>query len=107
VNALFASAPGVEQQFGHSSKRYHEFLRAPAMSAGLYLLPAGATDTQTPHNEDEIYYVIRGQARMKVGEQDQEVSTGSVIFVAAKAEHRFYDIREELALLVVFAPAET
>jgi hypothetical protein len=30
-----------------------------------------------------------------------------VIFVAAEVGHRFYDIEEELAALVFFAPAET
>jgi len=32
------------------------------MSAGLYVLPVGATDPQRPHHEDEMYYVIRGRA---------------------------------------------
>jgi len=30
-----------------------------------------------------------------------------VIFVAAQVEHHFYDIAEDLVVLVVFAPAET
>jgi mannose-6-phosphate isomerase-like protein (cupin superfamily) len=77
------------------------------MSAGLYILPAGATDHQKPHREDEIYYVVRGSARFKAGSEDREVSAGSVIFVAAEVGHRFYDITEELAVLVFFAPAET
>jgi len=41
------------------------------------------------------------------GSEDREVSAGSVIFVAAQVGHRFYDITEELAILVFFAPAET
>jgi len=77
------------------------------MSAGLYVLAAGANDPQKPHNQDELYYVIRGRARMKAKDEDQEVSAGSVIFVAAKVEHRFYDISEELTVLVFFAPAES
>ena len=31
---------------------------------------------------------------------------GSVVFVAAHAEHRFVDIEERLVLLVAFGPAE-
>ena len=77
------------------------------MSAGVYVLAVGATDSQQPHNEDELYYVIRGRARMKVGEEHREIAAGSVIFVAARVEHRFYDIKEELAVLVFFAPAES
>jgi quercetin dioxygenase-like cupin family protein len=76
------------------------------MSAGLYVLAAGATDPQSPHHQDEMYYVIRGRGRFRAADQDREVSPGSVLFVAAEIEHRFYDITEELALLVFFAPAE-
>ena len=77
------------------------------MSAGVYVLAAGATDTQRPHQEDEMYYVVRGRARFRAGNQDTEVSAGSVLFVAAEVEHKFYDIAEELAVLVFFAPPES
>jgi mannose-6-phosphate isomerase-like protein (cupin superfamily) len=86
---------------------HHEFLRIPAMSVGLYVLPAGATDKQRPHTEDEIYYVVRGKAKMRMGAEERSVQEGSVIFVERGAEHRFFDIEQELVLLVVFAPAET
>jgi mannose-6-phosphate isomerase-like protein (cupin superfamily) len=76
------------------------------MSAGLYVLAAGATDLQQPHHEDEIYYVVRGKGRFRAGDEDREISAGSVLFVAAEVEHRFHDIVEELAMLVFFAPAE-
>jgi mannose-6-phosphate isomerase-like protein (cupin superfamily) len=104
--AIFTSAE-LEQQRAASGKLYREFLRVPALSAGLYVLAAGATDRQSPHHEDELYYVIRGRARFRVGDEDREVSAGGVLFVAAEVEHRFYDIREELAALVFFAPAES
>ena len=97
----------IEKQRHQSGNRYFEFLRVPAMSAGVYVLPAGGTDPQSPHKEDEMYYVVRGRARMRAGSEDQAVSAGSVIFVAAKVEHRFYDISEELVVLVFFAPAES
>jgi len=107
VKTLVARLAEIEEQRSESGKPYREFLRVPAMSAGLYVLPAGGTDRQKPHCEDEIYYVVRGSARFKAGSEDREVSAGSVIFVAAEVGHRFYDITEELAVLVFFAPAET
>ena len=115
MKTFFATLPEIAEQRAQSGKPYHEFLRVPAMSAGLYILPAGATDHQKPHREDEMYYIVRGRARFKAGpdhrkedqEQDREVSAGSLIFVAAEVGHRFYDIKEELAALVFFAPAES
>jgi mannose-6-phosphate isomerase-like protein (cupin superfamily) len=86
---------------------YYEFLRIPAMSVGLYVLPAGATDRQQPHREDEIYYVVRGKAKMRLGAEERSVQAGSVIFVEPGLEHRFFDIEQDLVLLVVFAPAES
>ena len=107
MKTIFASLPEIEEQRIESGKDYREFLRVPAMSAGLYVLPVGGTDRQKPHREDEVYYVVRGKARFKAGPEDREVSAGSVIFVGAQVGHRFYDIEEELAVLVFFAPAET
>ena len=86
---------------------YHECLRVPAMSAGVYVLSAGATDRQRPHQQDEIYYVVRGKAKMRLGEEERSIQEGSVIFVEPGLEHRFFDIEQELVLLVVFAPAES
>jgi mannose-6-phosphate isomerase-like protein (cupin superfamily) len=107
VKTFFDSLSAIDQQRAQSGKLYREFLRVPAMSAGLYVLPVGATDLQRPHHEDEIYYVVRGRARFQADKEDREVSAGSVIFVAAEVDHRFHDITEELAALVFFAPAET
>jgi len=107
LKAYFPRIEEIDRERAKAGKLYREFLRIPAMSAGLYVLPAGGTDPQRPHHEDEMYYVIRGRARFRTGDEDTEVSAGSVLFVAAEAEHRFYNVAEELALLVFFAPAET
>jgi mannose-6-phosphate isomerase-like protein (cupin superfamily) len=107
VKAFFGSIPELLAQRGTSRDAYREILRVPAMSAGLYALSAGGTDLQRPHRQDEIYYVISGRARFQADKEDQEIGVGSVLFVAAGVVHRFYDITEDLAVLVVFAPAET
>jgi len=107
MKTFFATLPEIAEQRAVSGRPYREFLRVPAMSAGLYVLPAGGADPQKPHREDEIYYVVRGRARFKAGPEDREVSAGSIIFVGAEVGHRFYDIEEELEVLVFFAPAET
>jgi mannose-6-phosphate isomerase-like protein (cupin superfamily) len=87
-------------------KPYHEFLRESSMSLGLYVLPAGGTDPQQPHAEDEVYYVLNGRAQITVNGKQHPVQPGSLIFVPKQADHRFHSISEELQLLVFFAPAE-
>ena len=105
--ASFFNIADVDKQREQSGKRYFEFVRISAMSAGVYVLSAGSPDPQSPHKEDEMYYVIRGRGHMRAGSEDQTVTEGSVIFVAAGVEHRFYEITEELTVLVFFAPAES
>ncbi|MGA9040040.1 MAG: cupin domain-containing protein [Terriglobales bacterium] len=97
----------LEHEREAAGKLYLEFLRVPSMSAGVYRLAAGSADPQKPHREDEMYYVVQGKARMRVGSDDQAIGQGSVIFVAANVEHHFHDITEELTVLVFFAPAES
>jgi quercetin dioxygenase-like cupin family protein len=107
VQSRFFTLNEIDAQRAESSKQYHEFLRVASMSAGLYVLAAGSTDPQRPHHEDEMYYVVRGRARFRAGDEDRQVSAGTVLFVAAEIEHRFYDVEEDLAVLVFFAPAES
>lgn len=89
-----------------SGERYHEFLRVPDLSAGIYILEAGATDRQSPHTEDELYYVIAGRGLITVGAETRPVVPGTIIFVAATVPHTFHAIAERLELLVMFGPAE-
>lgn len=89
-----------------SGRPYHEIVRSHDLSVGLYVLPAGGVDHQSPHTEDEVYVVISGQARITIGDEDRPVSPGSIVFVTADVPHRFHDIETELVVLVAFGPAE-
>jgi mannose-6-phosphate isomerase-like protein (cupin superfamily) len=93
-------------QCSQSGSEYFEFMRKPALSVGLYMLPAGAVDQQEPHSEDEVYYIARGRASIQVAHESRAVEAGSVVFVQANVEHRFHTISEDLTILVFFAPAE-
>jgi mannose-6-phosphate isomerase-like protein (cupin superfamily) len=97
---------GVDAARLARSQQYHEFLRRDSMSVGLYVLRAREEDLQTPHNQDELYYVVSGSGRIRVAEDDREVGPGSVVFVEAGVAHRFHTITSNLTVLVVFAPPE-
>ena len=102
--ALEAARDELQRRGG---ELYLEFLRRDSLSCGLYVLEAGADDPQEPHQEDEVYLVLRGRARLRVGDRDDPVGPGSVAFVARTVPHRFHDITERLSVLVFFAPAES
>ncbi|MEM7412190.1 MAG: cupin domain-containing protein [Myxococcota bacterium] len=86
-----------------SDRPYHEFLRVPNLSCGIYFLPAGASDLQAPHDEDEVYYVVKGRGRARVDGVDRAVTPGTILYVKASSEHSFFEISEDITLLVFFA----
>ncbi|MDP9442677.1 MAG: cupin domain-containing protein [Actinomycetota bacterium] len=87
-------------------RSYAEVLRVEAFSAGVYELAAESDDPQQPHTEDEVYVVLRGKSQATVGAQTVALMPGSLLYVPARVPHRFHDIEEDLAVLVLFAPAE-
>ena len=82
---------------------FQEFFSTNTMHCGLYHLKAGSKDMQSPHDEDEMYYVIEGRAKLRVGDEVQEVAPGALLFVQAAEEHAFFEIEEDMTLLVIFA----
>ena len=74
---------------------YSEFLRGEFVSAGLATWPAGATDTQPAHAEDEVYYCIAGRAKLRVGADVLDIVPGTAVYVARDVEHGFFDIEDE------------
>ena len=83
-----------------------EHLRVPDLSVGTYSIPAGSTDEQSPHTEDEIYVVMSGRATLESAGDSADVRPGLVIYVPAGEVHRFTEITEDLAVVVFFGPAE-
>jgi mannose-6-phosphate isomerase-like protein (cupin superfamily) len=89
-----------------AGRAWLEFLRAQALSVGVYHLRAGQDDPQKPHGEDEVYHVVAGRAKFRAGPDVVEVQPGAILFVGRRQEHRFFDVTEDLTALVFFAPAE-
>ena len=87
-----------------SGHDFAEFFRADTLSLTIAFWPAGSRDDQTPHTEDEVYYVASGRGRLRVAEEDHPVGPGSIVYVAAGVEHRFHSIDEDLKVLVFWSP---
>jgi mannose-6-phosphate isomerase-like protein (cupin superfamily) len=83
---------------------FAEFFRSSTLSLTVAHWPAGSVDDQQPHTEDEVYYVVSGQARLSVANEEVQVGAGSIAYVAAGVEHRFHDIVEDLRVIVFWAP---
>jgi len=59
-------------------------------------------DLQQPHERDELYVVMRGNGVLSVGSVEHRFVTGDVLFVPAKAEHRFTTFSADFATWVIF-----
>jgi mannose-6-phosphate isomerase-like protein (cupin superfamily) len=81
---------------------YLEFLREPQLSCGIYQLSSGDEDHQTSHDEDEVYFVLKGKARIVIGGVEKEIRPGSILYVPTDTEHEFVGIEEDLSMLVFF-----
>ncbi|HHH49567.1 MAG TPA: cupin domain-containing protein [Saprospiraceae bacterium] len=79
------------------------FLKKETLLTGVYAIPAGGDDPQSPHTMDEVYYILKGKAKFQAGEEKSEAHKGSIIYVKANVEHHFYDIDEDLEVLVFFS----
>ena len=94
----------VVEQLEQEDKLFNEFLRRDSMSLEVYRLEAGATDPQDPHTEDEVYYIVTGSAKIRIGDDVHPVEPGDIIFVEREIDHYFFDIESELVTLIFFAP---
>ena len=93
----------IRQKLQGKPAEYLEFLNVPALNCGIYFLAAGSTDMQSPHDEDEVYLVLDGRARMRLEGIERDVVPGSLLYVSATTKHSFFEIEEDMTLLVMFA----
>ncbi len=83
-----------------SDDRYAVAFERGTLQLGLYA-PRG-NDGQSPHDQDEVYVVVKGRARLRNGETVHDVEQGEALFVAAGVEHRFEGMSDDFEAWVVF-----
>jgi len=81
---------------------FHTFINKQTLAAGVLVLQPGERDTQTPHDFDEVYYVVKGNGFLKINKKDYPVSEGKVFFVQKDIEHCFLGNTRELVVLYFF-----
>ena len=86
-----------------SEQAYLPFLNVDSLRCGIYVLKAGAFDGQSPHDDEEVYYIIKGKGVLRVDGDDKLVKAGSIIYVRDGVNHQFHSIDEDLSILVFFA----
>ncbi|HKB41227.1 MAG TPA: cupin domain-containing protein [Gemmataceae bacterium] len=84
----------------------------PAGERSVIVLQRGTLDVklgtparpneQSPHEQDEVYIVIRGRGVLFHDGKRDRFESGDFLFVAAATEHRFEDFSDDLLVWRVF-----
>ena len=90
------------EKIKNNNSYFQTFINKDSLAAGVLVLKPGEEDTQTPHDSDEVYYVISGNGFLKIKDKDYKVSKDKLFFVAKDMEHYFHGNTKELKVLYFF-----
>jgi len=90
------------EKIKNNNSYFQTFINKDSLAAGILVLKPGEEDTQTPHDSDEVYYVISGNGFLKIKDKDYKVSKDKLFFVARDMEHCFHGNTKELKVLYFF-----
>lgn len=81
---------------------FHTFINRETLAAGILVLQPGEEDTQSPHDSDEVYFVVKGNGFLKINKKDYPISEGKMFFVQKDVEHHFFGNTKELIVIYFF-----
>jgi len=90
------------EKIKNSNSYFQTFINKDSLAAGVLVLKPGEEDTQTPHDSDEVYYIISGNGFLKIKDKDYKVSKDKLFFVAKDVEHCFHGNTKDLKVLYFF-----
>ncbi len=77
---------------------------AEIIASNIVTLKQGATTAESSHpNEEEVYVVLAGRGRVKVGDAEQEVDAGMVIYIPRNTIHQSTGLSREDFIFVCVA----
>jgi uncharacterized protein (TIGR02246 family) len=85
---------------GPGGERYADAFRRGTLWTLVYA-PRG-TDPQQPHEQDELYVVMKGSGTYVVDGEKQPFGEGDVLFAPGRVAHHFENFTDDLVLWVVF-----
>lgn len=92
----------IEKIRKEPNQYFHTFINHENLAGGVLVLKPGEEDTQTPHESDELYYVVKGNGFLKINKKDYPAFPGKVYYVQKNIEHYFFGNTEELIVLYFF-----
>ena len=84
-----------------------EMLQEMYDSENMSISYATITDKAQPHKHlkmEEVYYVVRGKGKIKIGEEVSEIKSGDIIPIPKDVYHNICEVEEPVELIVVTYP---
>jgi mannose-6-phosphate isomerase-like protein (cupin superfamily) len=100
LSDLLLRIPGAKTPSWPMGEPFTEAMRHGSMSVEVFA-PRGE-DSQLPHDQDELYFVVTGSAEFWHEGGTIPVAAGDVLFVAAQDRHRFSSMSDDFVTWVVF-----
>ena len=100
IAATLARLPGPPSARYPQGAPFATVMTGGTMSVEVFA-PRGV-DLQTPHTQDELYFVQRGTGEIVINGQRFDAAAGDAFFVAAHVEHRFENFSADFVTWVVF-----
>lgn len=100
LSDLASRIPGPVSEKWPMGERFARGFAHGTMSVELYA-PRGH-DPQTPHVQDELYFIMQGRGDLIIAEERHACAAGDAFFVAAGVTHRFENFTDDFATWVVF-----
>lgn len=92
----------IEAKRNGAENTWNDFLKKKSMTFGLYMLPGPlGGDQALTHAFDEINFVIKGTARFVAGENEIDVSPGS-LFVVPKGMPHYFKTDKGIDVFILF-----
>jgi uncharacterized protein (TIGR02246 family) len=96
-----ATLRGVWEKIpGPQGERFAEAFSRGTLRVLLYA--PRKTDPQTPHEQDEVYVVMKGSGTFFLDGVSRPFAEGDVLFVPAGVTHRFQEFTDDLTVWAIF-----
>jgi mannose-6-phosphate isomerase-like protein (cupin superfamily) len=100
AHELIQLLPGKTTQQWPMGERFITAFQHGSMSVEFYA-PLDH-DPQTPHSQDELYFIHSGTSELVIEQERHACAPGMVFFVPAGAEHQFENFSADFTTWIVF-----
>ena len=84
----------------------HRTFKGERIKVLLLTLQPGYIGERHKHKCEQISHILKGKAKIRLGEEEQIVSAGDLVHIPENLPHQIETLGEEVTILEIFSPAE-